>query len=203
MNKPNLNNYITTDGKYYVGSSSFLNSYLMNADDRNKFFVTRTALLANIRDTNPYVDIIPSRSIVDDWEIINVSHRTGYHDMNLSNLDPAFPKVTIKVVTINFLIMYVSMLWITLRVETYLSMFIKLLKIINRVYRLKQDSPLVRLIYPSVETYGEELPHVFDLQKDTFTKPTNIFINKYVSKDKAFESITQFEYPEIYNLDGM
>ena len=74
---------------------------------------------------------------------------------------------------------------------------------LNKVYRLKEDTPLVRLLYPSITTYGNELPHVFDVNKGSFSKPVNIYTNKYVNLAEAVSQIKEYEYPEIYNLDGM
>jgi hypothetical protein len=95
------------------------------------------------------------------------------------------------------------MLWITLRANIYLSIFIKLLKIIEKVYTLDKDDDMIRLLFPSIETYGYELKNLFERNKLTVKKPANIYINKYNTLDMAVKSIQPFEYPDIYNLDGM
>jgi hypothetical protein len=82
-------------------------------------------------------------------------------------------------------------------------MFIRLLKIIEKVYNMEDDSPMIRWIYPSIETYGTEMKNLFERNKLTVKKPPNIYINKYNTLDAAIKSIQPFEYQEIYNLDGM
>lgn len=203
FNKTENQILISKDGKTYKGSNYFLNSYLFTHEDKDRFFVDHASLMEDIRETNPYIDVIPQRTITGEWEFINIDHRTAYNDINLSLINPKYPKLTVKVVSVNFLITYISMLWITLRVDLYLSMFLKLLRMLNKVYRLKEDTPLIRLLYPSITTYGSELPHVFDINRDKFSKPANVYTNKYVNLNEALAQIKEYEYPEIYNLDGM
>ena len=200
-----MNSFISGDetNMTYMGSDNFLNSYLMTDDDKEHFFARNPKLGEDIRTTNPYIDIIPSRTIAKDWELINVEHKTAYHSINLKKIDPSYPNISIRVVSINYLIMYISMLWITLRANIYLSMFIRLLKIIEKVYNMEDDSPMIRWIYPSIETYGTEMKNLFERNKLTVKKPPNIYINKYNTLDAAIKSIQPFEYQEIYNLDGM
>lgn len=186
----------------YTGSDNFLNSYVMTDDDKEHFSALNPKLES--RDTHPYIDIIPSRMIAGEWELVGVEHRMAYHSINLKKLNSSYPNVTLRVVSINYLILYISMLWITLRANIYLSMFIKLLKIIEKVYNLQDEpSPLIQWIYPSIETYGIEMKNLFEKNKLTVKKPPNIYINKYTTVEKAINSIQPFEYQEIYNLDGM
>ena len=187
----------------YKGTDQFLNSYLMTYDDREKLFALYPKAGENIRETNAYIDIIPSRIIADTWELIDVEHKTAYHNINLRKINPSYPNVTIKVVSINFLILYISMLWVTLRGNIYLSMFIKLLKMIEKTYNTNEDNPMLRLLFPSIETYGSEIPHIFEREKLTIKKPAAIYINKYNNLEAAVNSIQPFEYQDVYNLDGM
>jgi len=196
------------EGEFYQGSEHFLNSYLMTLEDKEKFLAKNAKLMDSMRDTNPYLDVIPSRSVSSGFELVNVSHRTSYHDVNLSTICPNFPSVTVKIVSINFLILHISMLWITLRSTIYLSMFIKLLRMIEKVYKMDPPDTATRtvfrgLLFPSIKTYGPELAHPFEVSKLRFDKPANIFINKYNTLETALTKITKFEYPEIYNLDGL
>ena len=201
IGKPPSNPYLSGNEQSfsYTGSDDFLNSYLMTPDDQERFFAHYPKV--EIKETNAYIDVIPSRLIGDIWELVNVEHKTAYHDINLKMLNDSYPNITVKVVSINYLTLYISMLWITLRANVYLSIFIKLLKIIEKIYNLQEDTPLIRLLYPSIKTYGKEVPHIFDRNK--VVKPPNIYVNKYNPVDKALESIKPFEYSELYNLDGM
>lgn len=197
--------FITGDEKRlkYKGCDYFLNSYLMTNEDKEKFFALNPKLEDVSRETNPYIDIIPSRLICDTWELVGIEHRTAYHSINLKKINPSYPNVTVKVVSINYLILYICMLWVTLRTSIYLSLYIKLLKMIERVYNSQDDNPMLRLLFPSIETYGNEIPHIFERNKVSITKPTNIYINKYNNLETAVNSIKKFEYQEVYNLDGM
>lgn len=201
LGKPIESKYIL--GENYLGNVYFLNSYLMNLEDKDKFFAKNPKLMQNVKNTNPYIDIIPSRTITEGYEIINVSHRTSYHDINLSKIDPKFPNITIKVVSINFLTLYISMLWITLRSSIYLSMYLKLIKMMEKIYSSTINHENIYLLMPSINTYGTELPHIFDINKLQFAKPENIFINKYNNIQSAKNKVKPYEYPDIYNLDGM
>lgn len=187
-------------GVSYNGSAYFLNSYVMDIDDRDIFFTHKPDLIKSKKDTNPYIDVIPVRTIAEDWELVNVGHKTGYHDINLSQLSDKFPNMTVRVVSINFLILYISMLWITIRSETYLSIFLKLLRMIEKVYNSDLNT---KLLFPSNKVYGSEVPHFFELNKAGFKKPQNIYINKYNSLENGLKEITEYVYPEIYNMDGL
>jgi hypothetical protein len=197
------NNEFSISSTTYKGNINFLNSYLMTLDDKERFMATNAKLMENIKETNPYIDVIPSRTILGSFEIINVAHKTSYHNINLSKIDSSWPNITVKVVSINFLVLYISMLWITLRSNIYLSLFIKLLKMLEKVYSITTKPADIHLLFPSIETYGSEIPHIFELNKLQFKKPENIFINKYNSLETALGKISKFEYPEIYNLDGL
>lgn len=95
------------------------------------------------------------------------------------------------------------MMWITLGTDMYLSMYIKLLKMIERVYAMEDDNDLIRLMYPSIITYGYETPHPFEQHSLSFQKPENVYVNKYNPLSKALIQVTKYEYPAIYNMNGM
>lgn len=185
----------------YIGTHYFLNSYAITGDDLKTIYLKKPVLYHHQKETNPFMDILPKKIIANEYEFVQLVHKIGYNVIDLSMLNKEYPKVLVKVVSFNFLIMYIASYWMMFKHDMYLSMYLKLLRIINKTYRNDfVQNEYSKYLFPSIQSYGQELD---DYKIPDNIKPKSIYINEHITPAKALANIKEFEYTDDYELNGI
>lgn len=195
--KPKFDNFIEDDS--YLGSHYFMNSYVMVKDDIKVLFGHKPVLAKHHKVAAGFTDMLPSKIISEGFEFLEITHKVCYHVIDLNELNPKYPKVQLQVVSFNFVIMQVAVMWMIFKHDMYLSMYLKMLRMLKKIYSWDFDKH-TRLLYPSIQPYGEELE---ETKETTETRPEPIYVNEYISPLKAFTKIKEYEYPDSYNKSGV
>lgn len=185
-------------GLSYTGSHYFNNSYITTDDDVSIIFGHKPVLAKHQTQTTSFMDVLPERIISEGFEFLKITHKIGYQSIDLHKIDSGFPRVILKVVSLNYLAVYVAVMWMIFKHDMYLSMYLKILRMMKKIYDMDTEECLQ--LYPSVVTYGEEIPVSDEMHS---TRPKTLFINQYNSPLEEISKIEPFEYPEYYNRVGV
>lgn len=194
---PRFDNFI--DGDFYLGSHYFMNSYIMTKDDIKVLFGQKPVLAKHHKVAAGFMDMLPTKIVSEGFEFLELTHKACYHVLDLNEINPKYPKVQLQVVSFNFVIMQMVVMWMIFKHDMYLSMYLKMLRMLKKIYSWDFDK-YARLLYPSIQPYGDELE---ETAKTTEDRPEPIYVNEYISPLKAFAKIKEYEYPDSYNLAGV
>jgi len=202
--KPRFTDFVTGSpnsegfGMSYTGSHYFNNSYITTPEDLEIVFGHRPVLAKHQTEARPFVDTLPAKIISEGFEFLKTTHKIGYHNIDLRDIDPKFPGVVLKVVSLNYLAMYVAVMWMIFKHDMYLSVYLKILRMMKKIYDM--DDEKCTVLYPSVLPYGNEVTEQAEVSA---MRPDSVYINEHISPVAAFAKIKEFEYPDHYNQIGV
>lgn len=182
----------------YLGSHYFNNCYTTTAEDIKIIFGHKPVLAKHQKQCRPFMDSLPSRIVSEGFEFLEITHKIGYHTIDLHDVDPGYPRVLVKVVSMNYLVVYMAVMWMIFKHDMYLSIYLKLLRMLKKIYNIGTEE--CRVLFPSVVTYGDEIMETDEINS---LRPDPVYINEHVSPLTAFTKIKEFEYPDHYDDSGV